>query len=125
MKKQVTRTLLYTFIGYGLWMTLIMAIHPLLPAELANSKFFVMMSTSLTSAFVVLFSVLYLRKVQRSTWREGLAVGLLATVTVILFDVLHNMLLGIDMKGYISQIVPSYFVIPLTTALIFGCLAKK
>lgn len=123
--KRVLRVFLYTLTGYVIWMTVIMLIYSLLPDELKDSKFFIMTSSGLSSVFVVLLSVLYLRKVQISSWKEGLGIGLLATVFIVLFDIGHNILMGIELKSYFTLTVPTFFVIPLVTSLIMGNLEKK
>jgi branched-subunit amino acid transport protein AzlD len=115
----------YTLLAYIIWMVLAIILYMILPEALRESKLYVSITSGLSAALVVLFSIFYLRKIKTSSWKEGLRIGLLATLVVILLDIAHNLMMGADMGMYFSQTLPAYFFIPLLTTLIMGCLEKR
>ena len=123
--QSIKHVILYPIIGWWIWMGLIMGLYGLLPADLKTSALFVSLQTAISAAFVVLFAVLYLRKIKQGTAKEGLLVGLTATAIVIIFDIGHNLMMSIDLGKYFVMTVPAYFIIPLTTTLMIGLLKKK
>ena len=123
--KSIKHVILYPVIGWMIWMGLVMGMYALLPDSMKLSAFFVSMQTALSAAFVVLFTVLYLRKIKEGSFKEGFLVGITATAIVIILDVVHNLMMAVDLGKYFATTVPAYFIIPLTTTLVIGYLKKK
>lgn len=123
--QSIKHVILYPIIGWTIWMVLVMGMYALLPNDMKLSAFPVSMQTALSAAFVVLFTVLYLRKIKEGSVREGFLVGITATAIVIVFDVVHNLMMSVDLGKYFATTVPAYFIIPFTTTLVIGYLKKK
>lgn len=123
--QSLKRALLYPVAGWFSWMGVIFTAYWLVPTSLLGSAFFVSMQTALSATLVVLFSVLYLRKVQQSSAREGFFVGLTALAIVVALDVIHNLVMSIDLGTYFATVVPAYFIIPVITTLLLGRLVYR
>jgi phosphatidylserine synthase len=123
--QSVKRAILYPIAGWTIWMTIVMTTYEILPEGVRDSAFFVGFVYTLTALAAVLFSVLYLRKAGSSSLREGWYVGLVAMAVVVALDMVHNVLLSFDLAEAFARSAPGYVLIPLTTALIMGCLNPK
>jgi hypothetical protein len=123
--QSVKRAILYPIIGWVVWMTVVMTMYGILPEGVRDSAFFVAFAYTLTAIAVVLFSILYLRKVGNSSLREGIYVGMVAMAVVVALDMTHNVMLSFDLSESLARSAPGYVLIPLTTAAIMGYLNPK
>jgi len=80
------------------------------------------------AALVLGFSVLYLRKVGRSSFGEGIVVGLVWVVVMIAVDFAHSVVMPAmvpDFGAYVAAVAPSYVVMPIITTLTMGYLERR
>jgi hypothetical protein len=75
---------------------------------------------------VVAFAVDYLRRVQRSSAAEGLAVGVTWMALMVANDIGHFLSMEpVDIGVYLAVSAPLYAFIPLITVTVFGRLMTR
>jgi hypothetical protein len=120
------RALLYGLAIWTLWVTVVITAFFTLPEAFVTSPLYVSMQVIFLVTLVLAFAIHYVRKVQESTFREGLLIGLLWTVVFIAADVTHNSLMHPSaMDGYFVTVVPSYIIVPIITTVVMGYLRPK
>ena len=119
------RALLYGLAIWLLWVSLVIAALELLPAEATGSSLFAALKFGSLGLLVLGFAVLYLRAVGRSSFNEGLLVGLSWMVITIALDLAHYLMVPFDIPRYAVDVAPSYVIMPITTAVVLGCLLGR
>ena len=122
------RTLLYGIAIWFVWVSLVFASAQILPAGISGSALFVSMQTVALAALVLGFTVLYLRKVEESSFGEGFLVGLSWVVVMIALDLVHSVVMpemDPDIGAYLVAVAPSYVVVPIITTLTMGYLERR
>lgn len=122
------RTLLYGIAVWFAWVSLTVVSTQLLPTEIGGSALFVSMQMDALAAFVLGFTILYLRKVGEGSSREGILVGLGWVVIMIALDLAHSLVMPDmvpDIGAHFATVVPSYAVVPIITTLTMGYLGPR
>lgn len=122
------RTLLYGLAIWFVWVTVIVFAGEILPTEIAGSALFVSMQVVSLAALVLVFIVLYLRKVGEGSFGEGLLVGLVWVVVMVALDLAHSVVMPEmvpDIGAYLAAVAPSYVVAPIITTLAMGFLERR
>jgi len=120
--------LLYGIAIWFVWVSLVVFSAQLLPAEISGSALFVSMQMVALAALVLGLTVLYLRKVGRSSFGEGMLVGLVWVVVMIAIDFAHSVVMPAmipDFGAYIAAVAPSYVVVPIITTMTMGYLERR
>ena len=119
------RALLYGIAIWFVWVSLTVASAQLLPARIVGSALFVSMQMIALAMLVLGFTVLYLRKVGKGSFGEGLLVGLSWVVIMVALDLAHSLVMPEmvpDIGAHLATVVPSYVVMPIITTLTIGYL---
>lgn len=122
------RMLLYGIAIWFVWVSLVVFSAQLLPAEISGSPLFVSLQMVALATLVLGLTVLYLRKVGRSSFGEGILVGLVWVVVMIAIDFAHSVVMPAmipDFRAYIAAVAPSYVVVPIITTMTMGYLERR
>jgi hypothetical protein len=122
------RALLHGIAIWFVWVSLVVASAQILPSGISGSALFVSMQTVTLAALVLGFTVLYLRKVGESSFREGFLVGLGWMFVMIALDLAHSVVMPEmvpDIGAYLVAVAPSYVVAPFITTLTMGYLERR
>jgi hypothetical protein len=115
------RAVLYGFAIWWIWLAAL-GVGRLLPESVTSLPTYPLVRLLVLVVLVVAFAVDYLRRVERSSPREGLAVGLLWMALTIANDIGHFLFMAptTDIGQYLATSAPLYVFIPLITTAIFG-----
>ncbi len=122
------RALLYGIAIWFVWVSLLVASAEILPAGIVGSPLFVSMQMAALAALVLASTILYLRKVGKSSFAEGFLVGLGWVVVMIAIDLAHSVVMPEmvpDIGAHFATVVPSYIVMPIITTLTMGFLERR
>jgi hypothetical protein len=124
--KRPIRAVVYGFLIWWLWFAFV-GISQLVPESVRAMPFYALLRLLVLVLLVVAFAVDYLRRVERSSVGEGLAVGLTWAVLQVANDIGHFLLMGegFDPAMYFTQAAPLYAFIPLITVAMFGGLMRS
>ncbi len=119
------RAIVYGFLIWWLWFAFV-GLAQLLPDAVRSHPSFATARLLVLVLLVVAFAVDYLRRVQRSSAAEGLAVGVTWMALMIANDIGHFLFMSaaFDPAVYFTQAAPLYAFIPLITVTMFGGLMR-
>lgn len=114
------RALVYGILAWAVWMPTVMGLMMGLPDAFIASRVGQALPGVLLMLSILIFGLLYLRKVRKASWREGALVGLVWMVIFVIFDIAHYALFGpVDLGAYFSTFFIGYFILPVTVGLLF------
>jgi hypothetical protein len=123
------RVLLYGIAMWFVWVSLALVSAEILPTEISGSALFVSMRMVALAALVLGSTILYLRKVGKGSFKEGLLVGLSWVVIMIAIDLAHSVVMPEmvppSIGAYFATVVPSYAVVPIITTLTVSYLERR
>jgi len=123
--KRPVRAIVYGFLVWWLWFAFV-GLSQLLPDTVRAHPSFATLRLLVLVLLVVAFAVDYLRRVERSSAAEGLAVGLTWMVLVIANDIGHFLFMEpVDIGQYLVVSAPLYAFIPVITVTVFGSLVRR
>ena len=123
--KRPVRAIVYGFLVWWLWFAFV-GLSQLLPDTVRAHPSFATLRLLVLVLLVVAFAVDYLRRVERSSAAEGLAVGLTWMVLVIANDIGHFLFMEpVDLGQYLVVSAPLYAFIPVITVTVFGSLVRR
>jgi len=123
--KRPVRAIVYGFLIWWLWFAFV-GLSQLLPDTVRAHPSFATLRLLVLVLLVVAFAVDYLRRVERSSAAEGLAVGLTWMVLVIANDIGHFLFMEpVDIGQYLVVSAPLYAFIPVITVTVFGSLVRR
>ena len=123
--KRPVRAIVYGFLVWWLWFAFV-GLSQLLPDTVRAHPSFATLRLLVLVLLVVAFAVDYLRRVERSSAAEGLAVGLTWMVLVIANDIGHFLFMEpVDIGQYLVVSAPLYAFIPVITVTLFGSLVRR
>ena len=123
--KRAVRAIVYGFLIWWLWFAFV-GLSQLLPDTVRAHPSFATLRLLVLVLLVVAFAVDYLRRVERSSAAEGLAVGLTWMVLVIANDIGHFLFMEpVDIGQYLVVSAPLYAFIPIITVTVFGGLVRR
>jgi hypothetical protein len=123
--KRPLRAIIYGFAIWWLWFGFV-GISQLLPDSILTLPSYAMARLLVLVLLVVGFAIDYLRRVERSTAGEGLAVGLTWMALMIANDIGHFLAMEpVDLGLYLVAAAPLYAFIPLITTATFGSLMRS
>lgn len=122
--QSLKRVILY---GIGLWLLLVAVSLILFSLEERDDALFESVKFIVLAGSTVWLTVLYLRKVIKSSLGEGLAVGVTWLAIGVLLDmVLFSLgLFNIGLGDYFKDVASSYLIMPIVTTLILHFLRAK
>lgn len=121
------RALLYGFLAWAVWMPTIMGLMMGLPASYLETRVGAAIPSVLLILSVFIFAVLYLRRIRRGSFKEGLYVGLLWMGIFGIFDIVHYLLLAgeVNIPNYLATQFAGYIILPVVTSLLFQLAQAK
>lgn len=120
--KRPLRAIIYGFAIWWLWFGFV-GLSQLLPDDILALPSYAMARLLVLVLLVVGFAIDYLRRVERSSAGEGLAVGLTWMALMIANDIGHFLAMEpVDLGLYFVASAPLYAFIPLITTAAFGSL---
>ena len=123
--KRPIRAVVYGFLIWWLWFAFV-GLAQLLPDDVRAHPSFAMTRLLVLVLLVVAFAVDYLRRVERSSVGEGLAVGLTWMALMIANDIGHFLAMEpVDIGQYLLVSAPLYAFIPAITVVVFGRLMSR
>ena len=120
------RAVVYGFAIWWIWLTFV-GVAQVLPDSITSLPSYALARLLILVLLVVGFAVDYLRRVERSTAGEGLAVGLVWMALMIVNDFGHFIFMesSFDLGRYVTTAAPLYAFIPVITTAMFGQLAAR
>ena len=126
--KRPIRAIVYGFANWWIWFGIVM-LGALLPDDVTSTASYASVRLLVLVLLIVTLAVDYLRRVERSSVGEGLAVGMTWVVLLIVNDFGHFVYMALvrgvafDTVAYLMAFAPLYLFIPVITATIMGRLA--
>ena len=119
------RAIVCGFLIWWLWFAFV-GLAQFLPDDVRAHPSFAMTRLLVLVLLVVAFAVDYLRRVERSSVAEGVAVGLTWAALMVANDIGHFLAMEpVDIDQYVLVSAPLYVFIPIITALVFGRLMSR
>lgn len=119
------RAIVYGFLIWWLWFAFV-GLAQVLPDTVRSHPSFATARLLVLVLLVVAFAVDYLRRVQRSSAAEGLAVGVTWMALMVANDIGHSLFMEpVDIGVYLALSAPLYAFIPLITLTVFGGLMTR
>ena len=119
------RSIAYGFLIWWLWFGFI-GLAQLLPDAVTSAPSFPSVRLLVLVLLVIGFAVDLLRRIGRSSALEGLAVGLLWALLLVVNDLGHFAFMEpVDLGQYLTVFAPLYGWVPIATILLFGGLRAR
>ncbi len=119
------RTIAYGFLIWWIWFGFF-GISRLFPESVTSAPSFATVRLLVLVLLVVFFAVDYLRRVELSSYTEGLVVGLIWAALMVANDLGHNLFMeSMDVGVYLTTFAPLYLWIPIATIILFGRLRGR
>ena len=114
------RAIVYGFAIWWIWGLIVIPAGQLLPADVTSAPSFASARLLVLVLLVVGFAVDYLGRVERSSAREGVAVGATWIAIMVLNDFGHFLMEPFDVGLYLTAFAPLYAFIAVITVTVFG-----
>ncbi len=119
------RAIAYGFAIWWIWFGFL-GIAQLFPSSITAAPAFPSARLLVLVLLVVLFAVVYLRRIGQGSAREGLAVGVTWAVLMVANDIGHFMFMEpTNIGSYLTTFAPLYAWIPVATTIVFSQLKAR
>lgn len=118
--------LILAVVAWWTWMGLAMGALALVNNGILTPEAYASLKVALTISLLVGLTVFYLWLVEKSSWREGLAVGLVVVAVTVAMDAWFYVRMSGDIGAtQLVSAIPAYAATPIATTLILGLLRKR